>query len=268
MTAAKLHTGFVDTGPERIYYESVGEGTALVLSHGLGGSHAVWYQQVPEFAPDYRVVTWDQRGFGRSTADSGRIGPGPATDDLERVLDFLGIERAHLVGQSLGGWCTMGLALRHPDRVCSVVLADSLGGIWTPEIILLIAEHGRAELPPNVPDLGVHPAVDGLDRRDLTQAFLYQQLSSFFEPPDQAQIIGLMLQDPPDLDAVKAFERPLLFLHGSEDQLFPPESIRAAAKFVPHAELVEIEGSAHSPYFEDAPAWNAAVRNFLSSLPS
>ena len=74
----------------------------MVLSRGSGGNHAVWYQQVP--SQKYRVVTWDQRGFGRSTDVNKHAGPGPAVEDLKTLLDHLGITRAHLVGQSMGGW--------------------------------------------------------------------------------------------------------------------------------------------------------------------
>ena len=62
-----LQSGFVEHDGERIYFESVGAGDTVVLSHGAGGTHAVWYQQVVVLAQKYRVVTWDQREFGRST---------------------------------------------------------------------------------------------------------------------------------------------------------------------------------------------------------
>src|SRR5690349_1553135 len=128
-----LTSGFVECDREQIYYEAVGSGDALVLSHGLGGNHAIWYQQVPEFAKHYCVVTWDQRGFGRSTNTANNSGPEAAARDLAAVLDHLKIDRAHLVGQSMGGWAVMGYALAHPERVRSLVLADTLGGIYTPE---------------------------------------------------------------------------------------------------------------------------------------
>ena len=113
-------------------YETVGapDAPVVVLGHGAGGNHAIWFQQVPVFAPDYRVVTWDQRGFGLSTNRArARESRAPRPADLLAILDHLGVERAHVVGQSLGGWAAMGLAIAHPDRVRSLVLADTLGGI-------------------------------------------------------------------------------------------------------------------------------------------
>ena len=69
------------------------------------------------FARDYCVVTWDQRGFGLSTNRNGLANPRTATADLLAILDHLGVERAHVVGQSLGGWAALGLAIAHADRV-------------------------------------------------------------------------------------------------------------------------------------------------------
>lgn len=96
--------GFIRSDGEQIYFESWGaKGETVVLGHGMGGSHAVWCQQVPFLVQRYRVVTWDQRGFGRSTNNAGVTGPLPAAKDLLRLLDHLEIERAHIIGQSMGG---------------------------------------------------------------------------------------------------------------------------------------------------------------------
>lgn len=84
-----LQSGFVEHDGEQIYFESIGTGEAVVLSHGSGGTHAVWYQQVVVLAQKYRVVTWDQRGFGRSTDVNKQAGPGPAIEHLKALLDHL-----------------------------------------------------------------------------------------------------------------------------------------------------------------------------------
>ncbi|MGH9028936.1 MAG: alpha/beta fold hydrolase, partial [Acidimicrobiales bacterium] len=64
-----------ESGGERIYFESLGEGDPVVLSHGLGGNHGCWWRVAPALAESHRVVTWDQRGFGNSTRRTGRYGP-------------------------------------------------------------------------------------------------------------------------------------------------------------------------------------------------
>ena len=125
-------TGFVESDGERIYHEVCGEGEPVVLCHGAGGNHASWYQQVPAFASRYRVITWDQRGFGRSTNRADRSGPRAAVADLRGLLDHLAVDKAHLVGQSMGGWVILGFALAHPERVRSLVFASTTAGIQVP----------------------------------------------------------------------------------------------------------------------------------------
>ncbi|HLI49286.1 MAG TPA: alpha/beta hydrolase, partial [Chthonomonas sp.] len=111
-----------------LYYGDYGQGTALVFAHGVGGNHASWYQQIAFFSRWYRVIAIDQRGFGNShdTPD----GPGAAAfvDDLAALLDHLGIERAILVAQSMGGGTCLGFALRYPERTLALVMADTSGG--------------------------------------------------------------------------------------------------------------------------------------------
>ena len=132
--AIARETGFLERDGERIYWESLGAGPPLVLCHGMGGNHAVWFQQVAFFARDRRVVVWDHRGFGRSTDRAGRSGPEVAVADLRALFDHLALKRVDLVGQSMGGWTALGLALESPARIRSLVLADSLGGIHAAEI--------------------------------------------------------------------------------------------------------------------------------------
>src|ERR1700704_4435202 len=127
-------TATVASGGETIYYEVTGAdgAPAVVLTLGAGGSHAAWFQQVPALADaGYRVVTWDSRGFGRSTYDTGVLGCDAAVADLAAVLDAVGVQRAHLVGQSMGGWWVTAFALAHTSRVLSLTLSNTVGGLWT-----------------------------------------------------------------------------------------------------------------------------------------
>lgn len=258
--------GLVESDGEQIYFESWGEGETILFSHGMGGNHAIWYQQVPVFASRYRVVTWDQRGFGRSTGESGDIGPQPSVRDIEKILDHLGVERAHLVGQSMGGWATLGFAAAHPKKTHSVVLADTIGGIFTPDI--KDAFEGYAELiasspPPDSLPLGVHPAVGGqLADEDLAQSFLYSQIGGLTPSPSPVTISRLLASI--DLtDGLEGLNAPLLFVVGDNDPIFPPSLIAQAAELVPDSDVVVIPDTGHSPYFERPADWNRIVLEFL-----
>jgi 2-succinyl-6-hydroxy-2,4-cyclohexadiene-1-carboxylate synthase len=259
--------GFIDSGGERIYFELWGEsGPAVILGHGLGGSHAVWYQQVVALAEGFRVITWDQRGFGNSTRSTGIIGPVPAAEDLARVLEHLEIESAHVIGQSMGGWSALGFAIDHPERVISLVIADSTAGILTPAIRQTLAAIGAAVVTGSQPDdmpLGFHPAIGTqLLADDLAQAFLYTQLGSLTTPPSPAEIMPL-LADTDHTQGASQIMGPTLFIVGEHDPIFSPQTITSAAAVIQGSRVESIEDTGHSPYFERANRWNDIVTEFL-----
>jgi pimeloyl-ACP methyl ester carboxylesterase len=130
-TAPEWRTARLDHDGESLYYEVSGEPAAqtVVLTHGAGGTHASWFQQVPALtAAGYRVVTWDSRGFGNSTCRSGVVGADVAAGDLAAILDAVGVEAVDLVGQSMGGWWVSAFTIAHSDRVRSLTLANTIGG--------------------------------------------------------------------------------------------------------------------------------------------
>jgi 2-hydroxymuconate-semialdehyde hydrolase len=111
----------------RVHVEVAGSGEPLVMIHGFGGSTYSWRQVMPMLAQDYRVIALDLRGFGftERPADLELYTRDAQVHLILRVLDELEIDRAHLMAHSYGGGLAMTLAVRHPDRVRSLVLADS-----------------------------------------------------------------------------------------------------------------------------------------------
>jgi len=258
--------GFVDHDGESLYYEVVGDGgVPLVLSHGAGGNHAAWFQQVAPFASDRTVVTWDHRGYGRSTDRADRSGPEVAVGDLLAVLDHLGIERADLVGQSMGGWTTVGVALARPALARSLILADTLGGFTSVAIAAALETRPRGALSA-APTLGSHPALGtAFSARQPERAHLYQSLGQMGSA-NAAVILPRLVAVTHDGAEADRLTMPVLCLVGDRDPLFPPRSIRALADLLPDARVVEISGAGHSPYFEDPVAWNRAVGQFLTDV--
>lgn len=259
-------TGTVDHDGERIFYEVVGQGgVPLVLSHGAGGNHAVWFQQVAHFARSRMVVTWDHRGFGKSTDVADASGPQVATSDLLALLDELGIDRADLVGQSMGGWTIVGAALARPGLARCMVLADTLGGFTSPAIEAGMSD--RPTGPLGSPDvLGGHPALGSeFSAREPELAHLYQCLGQMGSA-DASVIIPRLLAVSHDAAEAHRLDMPVLCIAGDLDPLFPPASIRALAELLPDGRYVEIPGCGHSPYFEDPSVWNSAVDEFLETV--
>lgn len=109
-----------------MHYLDSGEGSPLVMLHGLGGSAEDWEYQIPHFAQRYRVLAPDLRGFGNSGAGRRRMGVPRLAADVAAFLDALGIARCRVVGHSMGGAVALQLALSHPARVERLVIANSV----------------------------------------------------------------------------------------------------------------------------------------------
>ena len=265
-------TGFLDHDGETLFYEVVGGAEAshlpLVLSHGAGGNHAIWFQQVAPFAADRTVVTWDHRGFGRSSDRAARSGPEVAAGDLLALCDHLGIGRADLVAQSMGGWTVVGAALQRPSLARTLVLADTAAGFTSPAISEALAGARRdAVLEAWKGDvLGEHPALDRsfpLTYPEL--AHLYQSLGRMGSPDLTAIMPRLGATHHDERDAAR-LTMPVLCIVGEHDALVAPAAVAAVAALLPNARVVVIPGCGHSPYFEDPETWNDAVRSFLDDV--
>lgn len=250
----------VESAGECIYAEVTGTGSPVALCHGLGGNHGIWWRQIEPLARRHRLVTWDQRGFGNSTARTGGVGIGQAAGDLGAVLDALRIRRCHLVGQSMGGFVALRFALDHPDRVASLVLSTTLAGAP--------AEHTRRLH-------GLHPPRPRRDRHPvLTERFcaewpdlavLYNQLSSFGDKPPVLAMLESMVAATATDAQLSTVRHPVLFLAAEHDEFCPPAVLAASAGRFPAARLEVIPGAAHSAYYEYPDAWNARVLRFLAA---
>jgi len=261
-------TGTIVTGGEHIYYEVVAADRAappVVLCHGLGGNHASWWQQVGALASEFRVVTWDQRGFGNSTRRTGSFGPQVAVDDLLALTAHLGLGRVHLVGQSMGGWVAMGAALRAPARVASLTLTDTIAGVWTGEVESITAASASAVAARFAPGaVGRHPALgDRFAHANPELATLYQLISSMGDKPPDAEVFVMLAKMRADLDEVGTLDLPVHVVVGEFDELCPPEAVRKVAEAIPGARFTLLPGSGHSPYFEDPATWNRVVSEFV-----
>src|SRR5689334_10286931 len=135
---AREPTAFI-AGVPRLALDSTGRGELLVFVHGIGGNRHQWRQQLVAFAPEFLACAVDVRGYGDSDAYQGTLRFATLVDDLQRVIDFFGRRPAHLVGHSMGGRIARNFALAYPQRVASLVLANS-----SPGFDALTAEQAKA----------------------------------------------------------------------------------------------------------------------------
>ena len=244
-----------------LYYEVSGpaDGLAVVFLHGAGGYHISWWQQVPVFNQTYRCVSFDHRGFGRSVDPTGE-GAARFVDDLEGLLAHLGINRVSLVAQSMGGRTALGFAVRHPERVRALVMADTWGFFDWPEQVER-ANTLRDQQTGNDAPLSVRAVGPKFRRDEPLRAFLYAQVGGLNPPRDPSTNL-----DPaaPTVDQVKALRVPLMMLEGADDEIVPPPLMKAFHALMPDSEYVEVPDAGHSVYFENARQFNDLVGSFLA----
>lgn len=254
--AQSRYLSAVTLGDFDLYYEVHGEGRPVVFAHGAGGTHLSWWQQVPVLSGHVQCITFDHRGFGYSRDADGGPGRAAFVEDLRGLLDHLDIERASLVGQSMGGWTSLGFASKYPERVEALVLCDTPGGYSDPEVAALMAER---------PDEIAAFAASFAEREPLL-AFLYREIqrSTLDRTPEGApRSIGGLLEATTDIDPVVEHGIPTLFIVGEEDSIFPPAALRAMHRKMPGSEFALVEGAGHSVYFEKPDVFNHLLLDFL-----
>jgi len=123
---------FVTVYGAKIHYMEAGSGPVVIFLHGLGGDRKNWGPTIGPLSEKYRVIAPDQIGFGLSDKPLINYRIGTLVDVLDRMLKELKIERASLVGNSLGGWAAAAFTLAHPEKVDRLVLVDAAGFALSP----------------------------------------------------------------------------------------------------------------------------------------
>lgn len=249
-----MESGVLATAGAEIYWQAHGAGPAVVLAHGIGGNHAIWYRQIDTLSRSNRVITFDHRGFGLSRDLDGR-GRDAFIDDLTALLDHLGVEKAALVGQSMGAGTCIGIAHRSPGRVAALAICDSLHGIAESAQAKAIMDAARAKTAP----LGQIERVLGAGAPPEL-AVLYRQIASF-NAVDRHSLTGSFDARPAAELSGKGF--PILFLAGVDDILFPIEAVRLAQAEVPGSFLVEVNDAGHSAFLEAPMQFNDTILSLL-----
>ena len=245
----------------QMFYESHGEGPAIVFAHGRGGNHLSWWQQVAEFQHGYRCVTFDHRGWGLTSGSGGEPQPDVFVGDLMALLDYLEVGETVLVGQSMGGVTCLGTALQHPERVRGLALADTTGGIGDAAVVSLLQD--------------VHPPEDPLQRA-LSGGFIAGQpaLTSLFgsigriNPVMPISVVSGLFRDTagPQGEDLARMDVPVLLVVGEEDRIFPVHVIEAVHRLIPGSQLEVVPGAAHSTHFEQAAVFNRLLAGFMSRV--
>ncbi|HEX8558123.1 MAG TPA: alpha/beta fold hydrolase [Pyrinomonadaceae bacterium] len=251
---------------QKIQYVEAGSGPVVVLLHGLGGSALNWAFNTPALAQKFRVIVPDQVGFGRSDKPFVNYRVATYVDFLDKLLAELKVERASLVGNSMGGWVAAAYALKHPSKVERLVLVDA-AGFAPPKEFDLAALAGlnpstREDMKRLAGMVFFNPAL----RSDAAVDMLLAQRLSAGDGYTIQRLVESIYRGEDMLDGrLGAVKQPVLLVWGREDGLTPLG--REGERFrreLPQAQMVVFEQCGHVPQVEKAAEFNAAVLKFLA----
>lgn len=253
-----------------LYTRSAGEGLPVVLLHAFPLSSAMWLAQREGLATTCKVITPDLRGFGGSVLGEDEPSLDVMADDVVRLMDREGIERGVVGGLSMGGYVTMALCRRHPDRVLGVILADTKAGA-DPEA----ARSNRERIAATVLDSGTSVLLEEVLPGLLGQTTVRRRAMVF------GRVRGLVQAAPPgavawaqramagrldSFDTLRALKVPVLVIVGEEDETSPLADAEAMTRAVPDGRLAVIEKAGHLSAVEQPEAFNRAVAGFIDEL--
>lgn len=249
----------------KMVYTDEGRGATLLLVHGFPLSRGTWSKQVEAFRASHRVLAPDLRGLGKSEATGGVITMSRFAEDLYALLQRLDTGPVFLAGHSMGGYVALAFAKAYPQALRGLVLVGTKAGPDTPEAAAArraLAERVRVEGPAVVVD-AMAPKMLAPGNRDATMA---ASVRSFMTPSQPEGVMGALLgmaERPDATGGLSSIAVPTLVIAGAEDALVPPSEAEALAKAIPGASLKLIPRAGHLVAFEQADAFNEALRDWL-----
>jgi 3-oxoadipate enol-lactonase len=261
------------TAPDgaRIHYARLGRpGAAPVLMiQGLGADKHLWTLQRLGFAPWYQTVALDNRGAGRSDKPTTPYSLEQMADDAVAVLDHAGIESAHVMGASMGGAISQVFAMRHPERVRSLVLACTAcrHHEWRRQLLQEWADRAGESGMRDMSRGAMRWVIGPRSLRRFAPALGWLGPLAFQRPAHAfaSQVAAILGADTEAVAAELAEIRvPTLVVVGNQDVLTPRGDSEELAELIPGAELVVISGAAHGLMMEHFASFNQVVLEFLA----
>ena len=247
-------------GVDLWYEDTGGSGVPVILLHAATGTTECWVHQLPTFtAAGYRCISYDRRTWGRSLPTDDSEQPGFQGDDLHGLVEHLGLDRFHLVGTAAGAIPSLDYALTHPDRVRSLVAANTIGGVQDPEYLEVqhrLRPQEIQSLPPELRELG--PSYRGTDPEGTAR---------WIEIDHSTRPYGVMpaqpLREPMTYARLSTMRVPTLVLSGNADLLAPPALMRMLAAAIPTSRFASLPDAGHAGFWERPEMWNGIVLEFI-----
>jgi len=267
-------TGFAPVAGGQLYYEVSGIGHPLLLVHAGVADLRMWDDQVAYFAQHYRVIRYDERGFGRTTTENVSFSN---RQDIFDLLAHLGVERTYIMGLSRGGVIALDFTIEHPEMVDALInVAGGISGFDAELLSEEMALEEQMEAAENRNDfaaaaqLVVRGWADGPFQpegrasqavRDKVYAMTLDNYQNHFQESTDPQPL-----QPPAISRLDAVAVPMLVIAGALDESIPTAAMRHLAQSVPAAKLEVFPDTAHMVNMEQPERFNAIVGAFLATV--
>ena len=272
---------FIETEGARIKYHIIGKGKPLIFISGLGMDHKVWLYQVSHFFKKFMVVLFDNRGIGESSYDGKRFSTYTLARDVINLMDSLNIEKANIVGSSLGGMIAQEIAINFPDRVDKLVLSSTtaklerrtrkgeffrnLGKIISGEVEILI----NADPDHPIFNRAINYILQNAYSRDflIRNKSLAEKLArEYFSKENYYEVLlrqaGAAFRHD-TRKRLRSISAETLVMAGTNDRIIPAENGERLAKEIKRPNFVKIEGGTHGLHLERAEDFNKHLEAFL-----
>jgi len=258
------------SGPPDIAVAEAGEGPLLVFMHGIGGNRTNWTEQIEAFAArGFRAVSWDARGYGDSDDYDGPLEFTDFSRDLARLLDYYGVEKAHLCGLSMGGRIAQDFHALYPERVATLILVATFAGqsnfspVERERFISLrlkpLAEEGKE--PEDIAPI-VASTLSGPDATEAQYERLVASMAALHKQSYMKTVRATsMFERTAELESIKV---PTLLIYGDGDSLTTPKIGRGLHERIAGSEFVIVPRAGHLVNLEKPVEFDAALRPFLA----
>lgn len=250
--------------PFNIEIDGAADAPALMLSNSLGTNLHMWDPQIPEWSKHFRVVRYDSRGHGQSTAPDRPYSIAELGNDAIAIMDHLGLDKVHWCGLSKGGMVGQWLATHARKRLDRVVLANTASRMGPPELWNSRIRTVRAD--------GMAAIVQGTLERWFSPAFRERDKDSVAKVSEMLAATPALgyagccsaIRDMDQREAIASVTNPVLVIVGKVDPATPPATGRLIAETIHEARLVELD-AAHLSNLEQPEAFGKAVLDFLTA---
>jgi 3-oxoadipate enol-lactonase len=254
----------------QIHYDVHGDGEPLICVHGLGCDRRAWVAQIQPFSERYKTVVFDNRDVGQSSLATRDYSTADMALDVLALADQLELESFHLLGISLGGMVSQHVALAAPDRVRTLTLAVTHGGVRRAGQLRgrLLGSYARhLPLEDQVDNLLYLCYTEQFFENDALYAFMRTALleNPYPQPPEAFARQAAAGAHHDVRDRLGELPMPVHVIGAERDMMIPVWKARELASLIPHAQYTEIDGQGHGVMWEAADAFNAAVTEFLAS---